>query len=361
MRDLQRRLYDAGFAGLLYPEDYGGRGLTRQHQRAFNEEIRPYMSPQEDRLLAVSLGAIGPTLLDYGTEQQKLRHIPAMLRGDQLWVQLLSEPTSASDMAAARLRADRDGDTFVVNGAKMWSTGAHLADHAMVLARTNWDVSKHRGLTMLATRLDDPNITILPIVLANRESDLCQEFFDGVLVPSTNIVGREGEGWAVATRLLYHERNMTAGNGMDGYMPTEEAPVHSQDLALTVAQRLERTHDPIVRQLIAESYILTRLNEFAIERINSALALGKIPDAGAALLKLLWGVTTFRQSEITIQIGGPAALMSHSADLVNYGNDWLVARIATIAGGTNEMQRNQISERVLGMPRANRPARRTIP
>jgi len=221
-RKIQARLYGAGLAGIRYPREYGGQGLTEAHQQAFIEETAGYEVPVQ---LSVTLSILGPTLLDFGTERQKQTHIRGMLRGDEIWVQLLSEPSSGSDMAGALTRAQRDGDVYVVNGSKIWTTGAHVADYGMLLARTDPDLPKHSGLSMIITPLSAPGITISPIRLATGASDFCQEFFDDVLLPVDNLIGKENDGWAVASRLLFHERNMVGGIGLSDtrtHAPPEE-------------------------------------------------------------------------------------------------------------------------------------------
>ena len=204
-RYLQRLLFEGGYAGLTYPLAYGGRGLTPEFQDAFNEEAAGYELPT---LFNVTLGILGPTILDFGTEEQKLRHIPAILRGDELWVQLLSEPASGSDLAGCITRASRDGDQWILNGSKIWSTGAHFSDFALCLARSNWSVPKHRGLTMCIIKLSQPGIDIEPIMQANGEAEFCQEFLTDVAIDAADILGEENAGWQVASRLLTHERNL---------------------------------------------------------------------------------------------------------------------------------------------------------
>ena len=208
-RMLQRTLYEGGFGGLAFPEAYGGAGLTPAHQQVLVEEAADYEMPV--RFVMPTIGIIAPTLLDFGTESQKRAHIAPMLRGDHLWVQFMSEPTGGSDMAGATTRATRDGDVFVLSGSKIWSSGAHLRDHAMCLARTNWDVPKHRGLSMLAIEIDQPGIEVVRIRQVDGSAEFCQEFFDDVPIPASAVVGAVDDGWAVATRMLFHERNAVGG------------------------------------------------------------------------------------------------------------------------------------------------------
>lgn len=351
-RELQRRLFDGGFAGIRYPKEYGGQGLTIEHQRAFLEEASGYVLPQ---LFAVTHGILGPTLLDFGTEEQKRRHIPAMLRGEELWVQFLSEPSGGSDMAGVLTRATRDGDTFIVSGAKTWSTGAHISDYAMVLCRTDWDAPKHRGLSMLIMPIRSEGVTVRPIKLADGSAEFCEEFIDEVVLPAENIVGRQNDGWTVASRLLFHERNMVGGNSYNDHPRVGQAST-DEDPLITLARSLGRTSDPTVRQLLGEAIVLSYLSGPTADRVNAGMRTGRIPGPGASLLKLLSSLSEYRRMEIALEIAGErAAIGSPDDGVARIGVQWLTARTATIAGGTNEMQRNQISERVLGLPREAAP------
>ncbi|MER5628401.1 acyl-CoA dehydrogenase family protein [Streptosporangium sp. NPDC002544] len=351
-RELQRLLFDGGFAGILYPREYGGQGLTVEHQRAFLEEAAEYALP---RLFSVTHGILGPTLLDHGSEEQKRRHIPAMLRGEELWVQFLSEPSGGSDMAGVLTRATRDGDTYIVSGAKTWSTGAHFSDYAMVLCRTDWEAPKHRGLSMILMPIRSEGVTVRPIKLANGSAHFCEEFLDEVVLPSENIIGRQNDGWTVASRLLFHERNMVGGNSYNDHA-REAKTSDGEDPLISLVRGVERAKDPTVRQLLGEAIVLSHLPGHTAERVNAGMRTGRIPGPGASLLKLLSALSGYRRHEIALEIAGErAAIWSAGDDTSHVGVEWLVARSATVAGGTNEMQRNQISERVLGLPREASP------
>ena len=204
-RELQRRLFDAGFAGICFPKEYGGQGLTPAHQQAFNEEIWPYEWPA--RFQVPTLQPCATLILDYGTEDQKRQHIPAILRGEEIWMQLLSEPTGGSDVAGAQTTAVRDGDEWVLNGSKIWTTGAWWADWGLCLARTNWDVPKHRGLTVFMLRLHQPSIEVHRIEMLNGSREFCQEFLTDVRVPDTDRIGDVDQGWTVGTRWMFYEKS----------------------------------------------------------------------------------------------------------------------------------------------------------
>jgi alkylation response protein AidB-like acyl-CoA dehydrogenase len=353
-RVLQRRLWDGGLAGIGYPVQYGGLGLSRAHRQVFLDEAAGYETPDA---FSVSHGILIPTLLDFGTEEQKTRYIPASLRGDEMWVQLLSEPSGGSDMAGALTRALRDGDTYVVNGAKIWSTYAHVADWGMALVRTNPEAPKHRGLSMLIVPLVNGNgLTINPIRLATGDSDFCEEFFDDLSLPADSLVGRENDGWSVASRLLFHERNMVGGNSLNDSVGRRREETGGPDSLVALAQRLGLADDPVVRQLVGEGLVLTGLMPYALERVSAAMSAGTIPGPGASLLKLASALIGYRRSEIAVQISGASGVVWDAEDdATSPGIAWLGARIGTIAGGSNEMQRNVVSERVLDLPREYTP------
>ena len=262
-------MFDAGFTAFAFPAEYGGGGLTVEHQKAFFEEAEGYVLPS---FFAVSMGMLGPTILDYGTEEQKARHLPKILRGDEIFVQLLSEPSGGSDMAGALTRATRDGDTWVINGSKIWTSGADIATHGLMLARTDGNVPKHRGLSMFIVPLGNhPGVTIEPILQVSGEADFCQEFFDDVTLPADHLLGSENDGWAVAQRLLFHERNTTAGIGIGhGYMGHRSGGVRTdtdvrRTTPTTAGRRARRgaDRDPAIRQLIGRACVDMLAREFA--------------------------------------------------------------------------------------------------
>ena len=276
-RQLQKLIFDAGFAGIRYPREYGGQGLTRAHQLAWREAAAGHQLPSA---FNVTHGILAPTLLEFGTEEQKARHLPAILSGQELWVQFLSEPGAGSDLAGLLTRGERDGDTFVLTGSKIWSTGAHLSDYAMVLVRTNAEVPKHSGLSMLYMPIRSPGVTVTPIKLVTGGSHFCQEFFDDVRLPAGSLIGAENDGWRVATGLLFHERNMVAGNSLNDHMPAaggDEDEADSGSELIALARATGRDHDPWTRQLVGEAIVLQTLANPTISRVNAQLKAGRMP------------------------------------------------------------------------------------
>jgi len=356
-RELQKRIYDGGFAGIRYPVQYGGQGLTREHQLAWHEATAGYRVPMTFR---VTHAILGPTLLDFGTEEQKAAHIPAMLDGRELWVQFLSEPSGGSDLAGLLTRADRDGDVFRLNGSKIWSTGAHFSDWTMVLARTNMDVPKHAGLSLFMMPIRSPGVTVTPIKLVTGGSHFCQEFFDDVQLSPDQLIGPENDGWRVASRLLNHERNMLGGNGMNDHAVSGDGEADGDAIGelIALARAVGRSQDSTARQLLGEAVILETLGGALVDRINTQLRAGRMPETAASILRLMGGLTGYRLREIALEIAGTGGVLRGGADPVGlFGQRWLGARISTVGGGSQEMQRNGISERVLGLPREATPDR----
>jgi alkylation response protein AidB-like acyl-CoA dehydrogenase len=353
-RLLQRLLFDGGFAGLTYPVAYGGQGLTPDFQDAFNEEAAAYELPT---LFNVTLGILGPTILDFGTEEQKRRHLPAILRGDELWVQLLSEPASGSDLAGCITRATRDGDQWILNGSKIWSTGAHFSDFALCLARSNWSLPKHHGLTMFMVRLDQPGIDIEPIRQANGEAEFCQEFITDLSIDAAATLGEENAGWQVASRLLYHERNLAGAASSYTYgFVAEGTPVApTADELRELAQSCGSAHDTRVRTLVAEAYALDTIQAQLVERINGGIGAGALEPTYGSLLRLFEISKVVQCSNTSVEIAGPEVAVWPASSPGSLGGQFLMRQAAALAGGSIEMQRNIISERVLGLPRELAP------
>jgi alkylation response protein AidB-like acyl-CoA dehydrogenase len=356
-RVLQRRLFDAGYAGICFPREYGGQGLGPEYQRVFTEESVAYEMPVAFNV--PTLGILAATILDFGTEAQKQRHLPAILRGDEYWIQFLSEPSGGSDVAGALTTAVRDGDEWVINGSKIWSTRAVHCDYALCLARTNWDVPKHRGLTVFIMQIRQPGVEVSRIRLVNGSEEFCQEFFTDVRVPADAVVGEVDEGWTVVTRWMFHERNAVGGGspyvsgiGGDGaHGPTLQ---HHR-----LARARELLADPRVRELVAESYGYGVVQDQLIDRVNDGIAQGTMSEHAAAILRLYRGTTTVRQATIGMELAGETgvAWLPEDAAIGDAGVRYLMRQSACIGGGTTEIARNVISERVLGMPREPAPDR----
>jgi alkylation response protein AidB-like acyl-CoA dehydrogenase len=349
-RELQRILFDGGFAGICYPVEYGGQGLSPAHQRAFSEESAPYEMPIVFNTPALTICA--PTILDFGTEEQKRRHLPAILSGDEIWVQFLSEPTGGSDLAGLVTRADKDGDVWILNGSKIWSTGAYRADYALCLARTDWHATKHRGLTMFIVKIHQPGIDLQQIEMVNGSKEFCQEFFTDVALPEEDVVGRVNDGWTVASRLLFHERDAVGGGSpyASGIGPgTRSGP---QNDVVELAQATGKQNDNHVRQLVAEARVNERVQQQLISRVTIGLRTGHFAGPAGSIPRLYAAVNNERRVDIELEIAGSDAAVWAGEDVGGrYGILYLHRQGGSLGGGSNEMQRNIISERVLGMPR----------
>ena len=353
MRELQKILFDGGFAGLCYPTEYGGQGLTPAHQAAFTVESAPYEMPTG--LNIPHLTILGPSILECCTEAQKQRFLPKLLSGEEIWVQLLSEPSGGSDLAGLVTRATRDGDVFYLNGSKIWSSGAFRADYALILTRTNWDVPKHSGITVFIMKIHQPGVEVQRIKMANGPEEFCQEFFDDVPLPIEDVVGEIDDGWSVASRLLFHERSAVSGaspyaSGLGaGRLSAGEGI--NYDL-VTLADDLGLSGDPEVRQLVAEAHVREVVARQLVVRTGQNIALGHVPPTAASITRLNGGMSYERRIDIVQQIMGRAMVAWEPGDPKGQrALDFLVRQGGSLGGGSLEMSRNIIAERVLGMPR----------
>ena len=349
-RELQKLLWSGGYAGICYPEEYGGQGLPIEYQRVFDEESEGYELPM---LFSVpTLSICGPTILEFGTEEQKRRYIPAFVRGDELWVQFMSEPSGGSDMAGALTRATRDGDVFMLNGSKIWSTYAYRSDLALCLARTNWEVPKHRGLTMFIVPIHHPGITVNQIKMVDETEEFCEEFFDDAVLPAENVLGEVDDGWTVATRLLFHERAAVGGASpyTSGRMPGRGESARNELVKL--AEAAGRRDDPVVRRLVGQAEMLSIVHGQLVDRVRTGLETGYLPGPAGSLVRLYAGVSAVERTTIALEIAGDDALAwEPDSGRGKPGVDFIRRQSSCLGGGSTEMARNIISERILGMPR----------
>jgi alkylation response protein AidB-like acyl-CoA dehydrogenase len=350
--DWEKRLHRGGWGGIAWPREYGGRGATLMEQAIFLEEMARADAPEGLNIIGRNLTA--PTLMAHGTEAQKRRYLPAILRAEEVWCQGFSEPNSGSDLASVRCRATRDGDDFVVNGQKIWTSFAQYAQWCILLARTDSSLPKHKGLSFLLVDMRSPGITIRPLVQITGDTEFSEVFFDDVRVPAENLVGELNQGWRIAMTTLRFER------GPEEALPREVR--FRRDLerlfrtaAATVRSGRPLTADPVVRQKLAASYIeleLMRLNGLrALSRVTKGEELG--PEA--SFTKLYWSHMYQRMMETALEVTGAAsALAPGDPDAPAEGlfaYRFLQSRAMTIYSGTSEIQRNIIAERVLGLPR----------
>ncbi len=348
-RELQKLLYDGGFAGICFPREYGGLGLPIEYQRAFNTESRCYEMPV---LLNVPTFTIcAATILDTGSEEQKREHISAALRGDQVLVQLLSEPSGGSDLAGVITRADRQGDKWVINGAKTWSTSAFAADYGLMLARTDWNVPKHEGLTMFLVPINSPGITLRRIKQVNGSVEFCEEFFDNLELGDDAVVGEVNEGWHVASRQLYHERRAVGGGsefasgiGAEG---ATDVPIDWVGLLEATGQAdSERARERAGRAIVHKA-----VQEKLIDHVYHGVLDGSLPPAAGSIIRITHADTHHLEFDTALDLTGGFGVIEDDNNLIRYGERYLSRQAAALGGGTTEIARNIIGERVLGFPR----------
>lgn len=348
-RELQKKLYDGGFAGICFPREYGGLGLGYEYKKAFDAEALAYETPL--MLNVPSFAICCATILDMGSEEQKRTHIAAALRGDEVLVQLLSEPSGGSDLAGVLTRADRRDGRWIINGAKTWSTWAFAADYGLCLARTDWNAPKHEGLTMFLVPLRHPGVTINRIKQVNGSVEFCEEFFDDVDVGDDAVVGEPGKGWDVASRQLYHERrSMGDGSEYTSGPGIAEAEDISVDL-LAVAENANQAGSERVREMVGRALVHRAVHGQLSEHVFHAVTNGSLPPAAGSIIRLFMAEVHDVENDTALAVAGSAAVVDDEAGLLDIGTRYLGRQIASIGGGTTEMARNVIGERVLNFPR----------
>ncbi|MBW8825348.1 MAG: acyl-CoA dehydrogenase family protein [Acidobacteria bacterium] len=358
---LQNLLFDNGFAGIAFPREYGGAGLTLAHQKVFYDTAAE-LRRQVPSTYMVSIGMMAPTILDSASHEAKLRFLPKALRGDETWMQLLSEPRGGSDMAGSTTRLTRDGDIYVLNGAKMWSSGAYESTYGLCLCRSDWNAPKHRGLSMIAVPLQGtPGLELHRTRAANGNlGEFCEESFVDVQLPVDNLIGEESKGWSVAQTLLFHERNAVANIGY-GYLGRTAARSGSAQRSnfgvLAVPEMVERARarggSPEARQAIADAFIEETVLGITSGRIMAGMRVGTHKGQWGSMLKLQGSVAAHERARTALVVSGADGVIwdGDEVRIDNPGTTWLGCRGGTLAGGSNEMQRNIVSERLLGLPR----------
>jgi alkylation response protein AidB-like acyl-CoA dehydrogenase len=344
-------LAEAGLTGISYPTELGGQGLTAEHDAAFRR-VSLELLPPEEAMFTIGLGMAVPTIREYGSDDLQRRFIPPALRGDEIWCQLYSEPGAGSDLAGLTSRAVRDGDEWIVSGQKVWTSGAQHADLGILIARTDPDLPKHRGITMFAIDMHQPGVTVRPLVQMTGVAEFNEVFLDEARIPHDWVVGEVNGGWSLAVALLAHER-ASLGRGTttaaDGRSKAGRQPLPYEGL-FERARRVGRTGDPIVRQELAAIYTGERLIPWTARR-------GAHPSVG----KLWRTIQGRRAAQLAHELGGPvaAAWEADDVDADYWQYHVLNCRGMSLGGGTDEVQRNTLGERVLGLPREPGPDRNT--
>ena len=347
-REFQNKIYDAGFTGLSWPKEYGGQSLTMNHQRVFNEEANGYEMPVVPFM--VGLGMCAPTLLQYGTEAQREEHIPKMLRGDEVWCQLFSEPGAGSDVAGLTTKAVRDGDEWVINGQKVWTSGAHYSKFGLIVTRTNVDVPKHKGITMFIVDMSSPGVTVRPLRQMSGGSGFNEVFFDNVRVPASNLVGEIDHGWMAAIGTLMNER-VSIGAGGGGLGRGSGTPQF--DNLSELATKVGKQHDSATRQELASIYVEERLIQILGDRMRAGMKAGKAPGPEGSIAKLSGSELGKRSADMSMTLLAEAgqAWADDDETAARAAGILLGSPGGAIAGGTPEIMRNILGERSLGLPK----------
>jgi len=337
-RDWQRMLFEGGWAAIAWPRAHGGRGATVIERWLFDQELDAVGAPRPAAASSVDL--IGPAILHHGTAAQRDRFLRPLLSGSELWCQGFSEPGAGSDLASLRTRAERRGGTFVVNGQKVWTSHADIADWCFLLCRTEPDAAKHAGLSLLLVDMRSPGITVRPLRQMNGEAEFSEVFFDGVEVGEDRLVGAAGAGWQIAMGILAHER------GPVWTFTFQRRIRRSLGELIRSARDRGALRDPVVRQRLAQAHIEVELLRLVGYRSLTRLLRTGRPGAESSIEKVLGSETDQRLQELAMDVSGAHGLLCG-----DFGQAWLYSRSETIMGGTSEIQRNVIATRILGLPR----------
>jgi alkylation response protein AidB-like acyl-CoA dehydrogenase len=337
-RRWQATLADARWVGIHWPSEYGGRGASPVQVALFNTEYSRARAPQLVNRVGVNLA--GPTLLAHGTDEQKRRWLAPLLRADEIWCQLFSEPEAGSDLASLTTRATPVDGGWSVSGQKVWTSYAQFARWGICLARTDPHAPRHRGISFLVIDMTSDGVDIRPLVQITGEAEFNEVFLDDVFVPHDHLVGQENNGWAVANTTLAHERGTS--------FPFKEQVVHEVYLAELYAEaaRAGLLDDPKVSDELAQAFVELRVLRLHNWRTLSRLARGHEPGPESSWVKLAWTDMTQHLSESALDVAGPSAPLTG-----RWQRQWLWSKAASIAGGTSEVQRTIIAERLLGLPR----------
>ena len=338
-RAWQRKLNERGWAGLSWPEQYGGSGATLFEQAIFSEELARASAPQMANTLGLAMG--GPTVIGHGTDEQKERYLAPILSADEIWCQGFSEPQSGSDLASLKTKAVRNGDEWVVTGQKVWTTMAHQAKWCMLLARTDPDAAKHRGLTYFLMDMEQDGVEIRPLRQITGEAEFNELFIEEARIPDENIVGGENNGWSVAITTLMHERAGLA------FALQVSVQIALREL-LDRARETGADRDPIMRQRFAQLYAEAQVLRLTAYRGLSKLQAHGAPGPEGSLGKWHWAEVNQSLTELAMDLAGPRAQLVDDPWTYRY----LRARANSIEGGTTEILKNIVAERVLGLPRA---------
>ncbi|MDQ6671137.1 MAG: acyl-CoA dehydrogenase family protein [Chloroflexota bacterium] len=365
----QRTLYEAGLVGMGWPREYGGQAARPMEQAIVAEEMARGDVP--GAINSLGLGIVGPTLIAHGTEAQKQLYIRGILTAENIWCQLYSEPDSGSDLASLKTKAVRDGDHWVVNGQKVWTSLGPIADYGVLLARTNPDLPKHQGISYFIMDMHAPGVEVRPLKQMTGSSEFAEVFFTNVAIPADNIIGREGQGWELAQTTLGFER----GGSILARVTRHQA---NMQRLLDACSHLDRDDgpalaDPVIRQKLGRMAVEVEVLRYAGLRILSKLEQGRRPGSESSVDKLYYSEMDKRHQELVLEVLGPYAQLEQGVpselalnsttargDSSTWAWNYLWSRAGTIYAGSSEIQKNIIGERVLKLPREPRADRAAI-
>lgn len=343
----QKKVFDNGWAGISWPQAYGGRGATLIEQSIFQEEWAKANAPMLINVLGLSL--IGPTIIAVGTEEQKKRFLPKILSGEEIWCQGFSEPNAGSDVAGLGTKAVRDGDDFIINGQKIWTSLAHVSDWCLLLVRTDMEAPKHKGITALLVDMHSEGVAVRPLKQITGDSGFNEVFFSNVRVPVANVLGEINRGWHTAIATLMNERaNLGAGvyvqirRSLDGLIERSQTTMRGGRPA---------AQDPVIRQKIAQAYLELEIFKLNSNRALSKMSKSSVPGPEGSILKIFWSELNQRVQQTAQEALGPFGQLQ-DLDEGKWVYGYLRSRGNTIEAGTSEIQRNIVAERVLGLPKS---------
>ena len=347
LRDWQRKLYDGGWAGISWPKEFGGRGATLMEQAIFQEELARANAPQLIGTIGLSL--VGPTIIAMGTDEQKARYLAAILSGEEIWCQGFSEPNAGSDLAALGARASRDGDDFIVNGQKIWTSFAQMADWCLLLVRTDAEAPKHKGITCLLLDMHSEGVSVRPLRQMSGDSGFNEVFFSNVRVGAAQVLGEVNKGWTTAITALMNER-ANLGTGVQVVFKRQLEALIARSRTVE-RQGRPASEDPIVRQKLAQAHLELEILRLNTNRALTSLSKTGTPGPEGSTQKLYWSEMNQRTQQAAQEILGPyGQLKDFDNGMWEYA--YLRTRGNTIEAGTSEIQRNIIAERVLGLPKS---------
>src|SRR3954470_758927 len=341
LRNWNRTLADARYAAIAWPEEWGGRGAGVMEQVVYAEEMHRAQAP--GTLNPLGLSNIAPAIIEHGTDEQKRTLLPRMLRGDDIWCQGFSEPNAGSDLASLRTQALLDGDTWIVNGQKTWNTLGHMANWCELLVRTDPDVPKHKGITCLLVDMTLPGVEVRPLVTITGEVEFNEIFFTDVRVPVDYTLGPVDEGWRVAMTTLAYERGTVAKLHLGTRSKVRRLIETAKKTPLGDGRMV--SDDPVLRQHLARVYMEGELLKLISDRAISAELHGRAMGPEGSIAKLVWSELDQHVAETASDVLGPDAL--HGP----WGRDRVYSRALTIAGGTTQVNKNIVAQRILGLPR----------